>query len=122
MTTAPDDTPSPSPPKPVKLKRRWTRFSLLSLFMFVTFCGVLMAPWLAYLEPYYAEQRILAELQEIKGHMEVEQEARGPWWLRAIANGRYAQRVVRIELFLSSVTDDNLKKIRVFSIKRDNWS
>jgi hypothetical protein len=99
-------------PTVVRTSRRWTQFSLRAVLVCVTACAVLAGFWAAYIQPYFQEQRILAEMQSKE--LAVTTEATGPRWLQSLAGGKFAQRVVRVDVG-SDATDADLRRLVGFS-------
>lgn len=97
------------------MKRRWTQFSLRSLFVLLLIGAVLLSLWKVYLQPYYREQKTIAELQKIAGELVPGSEPRGPGWLKRVAGGKYAQRVVYYRISSDKISDDDLANLRRFS-------
>jgi hypothetical protein len=93
------------------MTRRWNQFSLRAVLILVAVCALLAGIWAAYFEPYRREQQVLAEMQGKQ--VTVATEAIGPGWLKWLAQGRYAQRVVRVDLG-QDVTDSDLARLNSF--------
>lgn len=84
----------------------WRRFSLRSLLAVVGVCAIGLGTWVPYFQPFYDEQHLLAELQSASLRVVITKEPRGPWWLKNFADGKYAQRVVELQLL--QPTDEDL--------------
>lgn len=92
-----------------KRQSKWWRFSVRTLLVGVGICGVVLAVWVAYLEPFRREQRLLSELGVSGEDFYVRTELHGPWWLQRFADGKYAQRVFEIQG--NTLNDDDLAKL-----------
>ncbi len=84
----------------------WRRFSLRSLLVLVTLCAIALGVWVSYFQPYYAEREVLSALPQ---RARIGIEPRGPSWLRDIFDGKYAERVVAVQV--SGPTDADLAKL-----------
>lgn len=93
------------------MSRRWNQFSLRTILILVAACAVLAGIWVAYFEPYRPEQQILAKMQGKQ--ITVSTEVVGPGWLKWLTQGRYAKRVVRVDLG-QDVTDSDLARLTRF--------
>ena len=95
-----------------KRQRNYLRFSVRTLLVAVSCCGVVLGVWAAYLQPFYQEQRLLAEFGVPGKDFRVRTQPHGPWWLKRFADGKYAQRVFEIQG--NTLNDDDLAKLHGF--------
>jgi len=85
------------------------------MLFFVLVCAVLFTYISMHVKSYYREQRAVGEIEEFKARVSVSREPRGPWWLRKLAKGKYAERVIALHLADGEIGDTDLAKLAGFS-------
>jgi hypothetical protein len=97
------DQPQPAPPK---RKRRRLQWSLRLLLLFTAVCAVGMRFLLV---PYWREATVRRWLDEIEASTTTA--VVGPAWIRKIIGERFFERVVGVDFWDCSVSDDDLEKL-----------
>jgi hypothetical protein len=92
---------------------RLFQFNLRTLFLLVLCCAVALTLWATYIQPYYHERRLVAELSRSE-QFAATTEAVGSKSFKWLAGDTFAQRVKQVEIG-SGFTDGELAKLRQFS-------
>jgi hypothetical protein len=99
---------------PNKSKRRWFRFSLKTLLLFVLLSAVFAAFWRAWLAPYHEQRRVMRLIESLGGRYE--SEARAPAWLRRVFGDQPFQVIT-----LADVSDCNEAELYLDAVCRSPW-
>ena len=88
-------------------RSRLLQFSLRTLLGMTLLCAALLSIWLALVQPYRNEAKIVAQLRE-HGAV-VTTEADGPAWWRRIAGDEFCQRIIQVEADGPQTVDADLQ-------------